>query len=93
MDTASQPTERIYELRPVESPPVAAPHHHGVATTLVAFGLCMVALFASAIALSIRFTEDDGVHLWAMVMMGALIIAILLGGVFLPFAREVRRRR
>lgn len=90
MDTASAP-----DLTPAIAQPIPAvvAKPRGVTLTVLVFTVAVVALLASAVALSIVFTEVDGHYMWLMVMMAVVIIIILLAGVFLPFLKEVRHHR
>lgn len=63
----------------------------GVKITIVSFVFCLIALIVAAVLMSSQF--DDGPMLWAMVLMGAIIIGILLSAVFLPFMKEMREHR
>jgi hypothetical protein len=68
-------------------------HHGGAKLSIAAFVFCLIALLASAIAISVIFTEADGVHIWAVVMLGAAIITILMSLILAPFLKAVRSQR
>ncbi|MEO7124818.1 MAG: hypothetical protein ABI382_13635 [Nakamurella sp.] len=96
LDTSLNPVaahERIHDLRFVSPVVTTPPPPRSVKLTLATFVFCLVALFASAIVLSAEFTEADGPIVWVMILMGAAIIALLLGGALLPFMKEVREHR
>lgn len=71
----------------------AHPKPRAVPLTFTIFALCLIGLFVAAIAISVIFTATDGAYMWVMVMLGAVIIAILLSSVFLPFLKELRAHR
>lgn len=66
-------------------------HKRTLKLTIVSFAFCIVALFVAAIIMSTQF--EDGAFFWAMVMMGAVIIALLLSAVFIPYLKEVREHK
>lgn len=97
MDTALATSEStrdyIHDLRFVRPVVVTPPAPHGVRRTLIAFAFCFVVLFASTLVLVAEFAEVDGGIFTIMVVMGAVIIAILLTGILLPFTKELREHR
>lgn len=66
-------------------------HRRTLKLTIVSFAFCIVALFVAAVIMSTQF--EDGAFFWAMVMMGAVIIALLLSAVFFPYLKEVREHK
>lgn len=75
--------------------PTLLTRKRGVRLTVVSFAVCIAALIGSAIALSalVNPGQGDAVYLWAMVLMGAVVITLLLSAVFLPHLAEIRRHR
>lgn len=91
LDTAAN--ESPHEIRIIAPEVTVRAVHRGVKLSVAAFVVCVVALFAAAIATSLHFTEDDGAHIWAMVLMGAVIITILLSAILAPFLKAARSHR
>lgn len=81
-DTAAAPQSVPVHLKP-----------RAIPLTFTIFGGSLIAMFVAAIVLSAAFTEADGVYIWVMVLMGAVIITALLSGVFMPFIKEIREHR
>jgi hypothetical protein len=90
MDTALDTRDSAAHITIIAPEVTVKAHHGGVKLSIAAFVFCMVTLFASAIAISVVFTEVDGVHNWALVMQGAVIIANLLSAILAPFLKAAR---
>lgn len=81
-------------IRTVPQPtPTSVAQPRGVKLTISVFTVAIIALVISAVTLSIVFTEEDGYHLWVMVMMALVIMIVLLTGIFLPFLKEAKHHR
>ncbi len=95
MDTAVEksPTPRAGEIRIIAPEVTVRPEHRGVKTSVSVFVFCMAALVVSGLVTAIRFTEDDGIFIWAVVLLGAAIIGILLGSILAPFLKAARQER
>jgi hypothetical protein len=95
MDTALDTTSNhpARDVRIIAPEVTVRAKHRGVKLSVSVFVFCMVALFASAIATSVIFTEADGLHIWAVAMLGAVIIAILLSAILAPFLKAARQQR
>lgn len=74
---------------------VAVARKRGVKTTIITLSTCIAALFVSAIVMSVQVAEDgaEGVYLWAMALLGAVIITLMLGAVYLAHVKETREHR
>ncbi len=94
MDTALDTTpSQPREIRIIAPEVTVRAVHRGVKLSVSTFLVCIAALFAAAIATSITFADDDGMHIWAMVLMGAAIITILLTAILMPFLKAARGHR
>jgi FtsH-binding integral membrane protein len=95
MDTALEksPAAHAGEIRIIAPEVTVRAQHRGVKTSVSVFVVCMAALVVSGIVTAIRFTEDDGVFIWAVVVLGAAIIGILLGSILAPFLKAARQER
>lgn len=69
---------------------VVAAKKRGVRLAVFSFFACIVALFAAAAIMSSQVEGENATYLWAMVLMGAVVISALMAAVFVPHWREFR---
>jgi uncharacterized membrane protein YdjX (TVP38/TMEM64 family) len=79
----------------METPTAAATitKKSGIKLAIGTFVGCIVALFAAAAIMSSQVEGENATYLWAMVLLGAVVIAALLAAVFVPHWKEFREHR